>query len=212
MKKEITTRKYFEAVAEIDYLHFLTHSRNYLNYILMKQQTYEKKLLKLKEAASRKEKRLQKRLFLQKNKSLDSAQRKEARLKKRLLLQKNKSRKSDMKKDLQKLVNKYVRLRESSCYTCLDYLPYPKRTAGHFWTVGGHQRTRFELMNIHTQCVSCNKYKSGNLAPYASRLLEQYGAAAFQALHRRANDSTPFDKEFLEEEIKNYKILLSKNS
>lgn len=154
----------------------------------MNKALYEKKLLKLKESAAKKEKRLQKRLFLQKNKSS----------------------KSNLKKDLQKLVNKYVRLREESCYTCYKYLPYPKRTAGHFWTQGGHQRTRFELMNIHTQCVSCNSFKSGNLAPYASRLLEQYGAAAFQALHRRANDPTPFDKEFLEEQIKNYKILLSK--
>ena len=156
----------------------------------IKLETYQKKIQRLKDSADRKEKRLKKRIELQKSKAKQSS-------------------KSYLKKTLWKLVSKWVRTHEDHCYTCRKFLPWKKRTAGHFWTQGGHQRTRFELMNVHTQCVSCNSFNSGNLAPYAIRLVEDYGVAAFQSLHRRANDSTPWEKQELEEAIQEYKSKLS---
>lgn len=122
---------------------------------------------------------------------------------------KKKITKTQLKKNLWKLVSKFVRLSEGSCYTCNKFLSYESRTAGHYWTQGGHQRTRFEPMNVHVQCLSCNSFKSGNLATYASRLIEEYGTDQFRDLNLRAKDSTPFQREELETLIEEYKSKLS---
>lgn len=120
-----------------------------------------------------------------------------------------KATKTRLKKILWGMVSKYVRAKEESCYTCNKFLPYENRTAGHYWTQGGHQKTRFDLMNVHTQCVSCNSFKSGNLAPYAEKLMNEYGEKEFLLLNLRAKDSTPFERKELEIMIEEYKSKLS---
>ena len=154
----------------------------------MKKLTYENKLQKLKEATLRKEARLKKRLALTKVKRPGTRK---------------------LKKDLWKLVSKYVRTLEPNCYTCGKYLPkFSEREAGHYWTQGGHKPTVFDLMNVHTQCHNCNHWKSGNLAEYAARLIEDYGIDKFQDLKVRAKSNVKVEKADLENLIQEYKSLL----
>lgn len=55
--------------------------------------------------------------------------------------------------------------------------------AGHFH----HNVLDFDPDNINCQCVKCNKYLNGNLAAYASNLLNKIGARRFKALAKRAS-------------------------
>lgn len=115
-----------------------------------------------------------------------------------------------LKNLLWKLTSKYVRTIESNCYTCGKFLPYEDRQAGHYWSVGGHQSTRYDLMNIHTQCCACNLYKSGNLAEYAPHLIKDYGIDAFMALQVQAKTARKFTDIDYNVMIDNIKNLLSK--
>lgn len=147
----------------------------------MKKSLYEAKLLKIKEKALKREQKLKDRI-------------------KKIKRPKAPSRR-DLGKRLWKLTSLYVRNVEKCCYTCNKILTFKEREAGHFWTQGGHKRVKFDLMNVHTQCKGCNHFKSGNLAPYASRLIKEYGLKKYQNLELRSNDATPFTEIELEKMI-----------
>jgi len=51
------------------------------------------------------------------------------------------------------------------------------RNAGHFKSRGANSGLRYDLLNLHGQCVPCNLYQSGNVEGYRSGLLERYGSA-----------------------------------
>lgn len=54
--------------------------------------------------------------------------------------------------------------------------------AGHF----KHGVLDFDEMNIHCQCVKCNKWNSGELDIYAEHLIRDYGLDKFNDLCSRA--------------------------
>lgn len=74
--------------------------------------------------------------------------------------------------------SKWVRNRDKRCVTCGNT---ELLCGGHFW----HGVLDFDEMNINAQCDSCNRYKSGNLAPYASYLIMKYGVDEFKKLDIR---------------------------
>lgn len=74
--------------------------------------------------------------------------------------------------------SKFIRQRDKNCVTCSTG---KAENAGHFW----HGVLDFDEMNIHGQCVRCNKYMSGNLAVYSTYLIEKYGLKAFDDLKIR---------------------------
>jgi hypothetical protein len=51
------------------------------------------------------------------------------------------------------------------------------RNAGHFKSRGANSGLRYDLLNIHGQCVPCNLYQSGNVEGYRQGLVERYGSA-----------------------------------
>lgn len=74
--------------------------------------------------------------------------------------------------------SKFIRQRDKKCVTC----PTGKaENAGHFW----HAVLDFDEMNINGQCVRCNKWLSGNLAVYATYLIEKHGIEKFEGLKIR---------------------------
>lgn len=86
----------------------------------------------------------------------------------------------------------YIRKKENGiCYTCgahywnmdLGENDWSQMQAGHFW----HGVLDFDDVNIHCQCVKCNKYLSGNASAYATRLVHDYGAEEFLELEKRKN-------------------------
>jgi len=107
---------------------------------------------------------------------------------------------------LWKLVSLYVRTKETNCYTCLKYLELKQRSAGHFWTKKGHPYVRFDLMNVHTQCLTCNSFQSGNLANYVTRLIKDYGLPAYNELTLRAKSGQRFRRDELEAKINIFQL------
>lgn len=112
-------------------------------------------------------------------KSLAQVERREIKVRKEKL----KSR-ADHLREAQAAVNEYVRLRDAHlpCISC-DSLPNDndlmtgsRWDAGHYRSVGACPELRFEPLNIHRQCVKCNRNLSGNAVEYRIRLVLRIGA------------------------------------
>lgn len=112
-------------------------------------------------------------------KSLAQVERREIKVRKEKL----KSR-ADHLREAQAAVNEYVRLRDARlpCISCdstpndNDLMTGSRWDAGHYRSVGACPELRFEPLNIHRQCVKCNRNLSGNAVEYRIRLLLRIGA------------------------------------
>jgi len=113
---------------------------------------------------------------------------------------------SDYVKECQKWVNKFVRLRDKdkTCVSCNKPLT-GKYDAGHFFSAGGHGSVRFDVKNIHGQCVYCNQWEHGNLFNYHKELLKRIGSEEFNKLEMQSKSVHKHDKEELKEMIKEFK-------
>lgn len=112
-------------------------------------------------------------------KAIDQRERREIKVRKEML----KSRAEHLR-EAQAVVNEYVRLRDAHlpCISC-DSLPSDhdlitgsRWDAGHYRSVGACPELRFEPLNIHRQCVKCNRNLSGNAVEYRIRLVQRIGA------------------------------------
>ncbi|MBD9585806.1 recombination protein NinG [Pseudomonas sp. PDM03] len=112
-------------------------------------------------------------------KSLAQIERKEIQVRKEKL----KSR-ADHLREAQAAVNEFVRLRDAHlpCISCdstpsdHDLITGSRWDAGHYRSVGACPELRFEPLNIHRQCVKCNRSLSGNAVEYRIRLVLRIGA------------------------------------
>ncbi len=114
---------------------------------------------------------------------------------------------SDHKKELQVLVNRFVNLRDKGreCVSCSTPDIGLKRDASHFWSQGGNPSVRFDLDNIHSSCVHCNRDKHGNLLEYRPRLIKRIGRKRFDELGMRRVESSKYTIPEIEELIAHYK-------
>lgn len=112
-------------------------------------------------------------------KAIDQRERREIKVRKEKL----KSR-GDYMREAQVEFNTYIRLRDQHlpCISC-DSLPSDhdlitgsRWDAGHYRSVGACPELRFELLNVHRQCVKCNRNLSGNAVEYRIRLVQRIGA------------------------------------
>ena len=122
-------------------------------------------------------------------KSLAQVERKEIKVRKEKL----KSRAEHLR-EAQAAVNEFIRLRDAHlpCISC-DSIPSDhdlftgsRWDAGHYRSVGSCPELRFEPLNIHRQCVKCNRNLSGNAVEYRIRLVLRIGverAAWLEGLH-----------------------------
>ncbi|WP_411835645.1 recombination protein NinG [Pseudomonas chlororaphis subsp. aurantiaca] len=91
---------------------------------------------------------------------------------------------ADHLREAQAAVNEYVRLRDAHlpCISCdsmpndSDLMTGSRWDAGHYRSVGACPELRFEPLNIHRQCVKCNRNLSGNAVEYRIRLVHRIGA------------------------------------
>jgi hypothetical protein len=122
-------------------------------------------------------------------KSFAERERREIKVRKEKL----KSR-ADHLREAQAAVNEYVRLRDAHlpCISCdsmpndNDLMTGSRWDAGHYRSVGACPELRFEPLNIHRQCVKCNRNLSGNAVEYRIRLVQRVGAekvAWLEGLH-----------------------------
>ena len=107
----------------------------------------------------------------------------------------------DLTRQAQAEVNKFVRIRDygKPCISC-GALPEQKlggtMDAGHYRSRGAAGHLRFNLFNINSQCVKCNRYNSGNAVDYRIRLIIKIG---LRRVERLENDNKPrtFSREYL---------------
>jgi hypothetical protein len=109
-------------------------------------------------------------------KSLAQVERREIKVRKEKL----KSRAEHLR-EAQSAVNEFVRLRDAHlpCISCdsmpsdHDLITGSRWDAGHYRSVGACPELRFEPLNIHRQCVKCNRNLSGNAVEYRIRLVQR---------------------------------------
>ena len=79
--------------------------------------------------------------------------------------------------------NKFIRTRDTGkgCISC-GRSTGAKMNAGHYRPVGGFPELRFNELNCHIQCESCNNYKSGNLSDYRVMLVGKIGLSLVEWL------------------------------
>ncbi|SET28784.1 recombination protein NinG [Thorsellia anophelis] len=98
----------------------------------------------------------------------------------------------------QKAVNRYIRERDAdkNCISC-GAIESVQWDAGHYRTVASSPQLRFHEDNIHKQCVVCNQYKSGNIAPYRLALIEKIGLERLEFIENN-NESKRWTVEELQ--------------
>jgi len=95
-------------------------------------------------------------------------------------------RRSDHTREAQAAFNAWIRERDSRqpCISCgampsdSDLITGSRWDAGHYRSVGACPELRFEPLNVHRQCVKCNRSLSGNAVEYRIRLVRRIGQAA----------------------------------
>lgn len=116
----------------------------------------------------------------------------------------------ELKDSLQRLVNKYIRLRDKDepCISCGKWSN--KFDAGHYINQGSTGALRYNEDNIHKQCsLNCNKYLSGNKIKYRIALVKKIGSPRVELLESQIHDVKKWTREELEELKTYYKEQLS---
>lgn len=83
---------------------------------------------------------------------------------------------SDWVKEVQKIFNEYVRLRDKDlgCVSC-GVKSGVQFHAGHYRTTASCPELRFNELNVWKQCAQCNNFLSGNLISYRFELVQRIG-------------------------------------
>ena len=91
------------------------------------------------------------------------------------------------KENTKKVVHAYVRKRDKGkpCISCPS-LWNDTFEAGHCHKAELYETLKYDLDNIHGQCVQCNRRKEGNLENYFVNLPGRIGEERFKALMNRA--------------------------
>ena len=128
-----------------------------------------------------------------------------------------KKTKAKMKNDLltiqdyiklaQQVFNKYINLRDSGlpCISCGKQI-VGRVNASHYFNANNHWNVRFNEFNVHSSCITCNQYLSGNLIEYRKRLINKIGIEQLTLLELEANKTRKFTIEELKEIINKYKL------
>ncbi len=110
-----------------------------------------------------------------------AAKRKETALRKESL-----KTKPVLTREAQAEFNKFIRARDAGkpCISCgkPDTGVANQRDAGHYRSVGSCPELRFDEDNVMAQCISCNRYLSGNAVDYRLGLIARIGLERVERL------------------------------
>lgn len=115
---------------------------------------------------------------------------------------------NDCFKILQKIFNKYIRIRDKDkkCISC-ERILNGKFDAGHYFSYKTFPNLRIDEDNVHGQCVYCNKHLHGNLHYYRIGLIERIGLERFKALEVKSiQEKRKQTIEEIKEKIEYYKL------
>lgn len=119
---------------------------------------------------------------------------------------------ASLKKRADAVFSKYIRYRDSEngfseCFTCGIQKPIAQMQAGHFISRAVNV-LRYDEINVHAQCYSCNVMKHGDLYTYAKRLDESHGDGTAEELHSQRFETHKFTISELEKIVSDYKALV----
>jgi len=105
-----------------------------------------------------------------------------------------------VKKDVQKIFNQYIRLRDKGqpCISCGEIKPLQ---AGHYHAVSTHDGLRFDPENVHGECAGCNCFNQSHLIGYGARLVAKIGDERYKQLLKRASDYKRNGYKFTRDEL-----------
>ena len=100
---------------------------------------------------------------------------------------KNKITKSKAKKKAWAMFSKYIRLSHADryglviCYTCGTRMEWKYAQAGHA-IPGRNNAVLFMSEIVRPQCIACNIFRSGNLAIFTKKLIDELGLEKYDEL------------------------------
>ena len=94
------------------------------------------------------------------------------------------------------------------CFTCRRQYLWKELQAGHF----KHGKLDFHPLNIHPQCVRCNKWLHGNLDSYSLWLTKTYGPEISETIDVLVRDEKILTSQDLQAIYLKYKQLNSSSS
>lgn len=147
-----------------------------------------------------------KRKAEEKRKKLEKADRLEVnkRMRERKEALKNSDKRYWLNK-VQEKVNKFIRLRDRGlpCIACGEGWK-PNFQASHYVPRGRSSFLRYHEDNIHSGCVRCNLYESGNLRLFRIGLIKKIGIERVEWLEDNARHIKKWDIDELKEMVKEY--------
>jgi len=122
--------------------------------------------------------------------------------------QKREFRQSDktiLKEKVQKLANKYGRLREFSrgnvfCVTC--GAKNVKFDGGHFLPTSTYPSIRYYTLQINPQCVNCNQYNGGKPKEYREYMIKRFGLKKVEDLEAQHRVSRKYTVEYYQKYLR----------
>lgn len=109
-------------------------------------------------------------------------------------------------KECQPIFNKFIRLRDKglNCISC-GRAHSGQYHAGHYKSVGSSPELRFNELNCHKQCSSCNNHLSANIIKYRINLIKKIGIKEVEKLEgpHKAKKYTIDDLKELKQYYKN---------
>jgi hypothetical protein len=112
----------------------------------------------------------------------------------------------DYVKMAQQVFNAYINKRDSGkpCISCGKKIT-GRVNASHYYNANNHWNVRFDENNVHSSCITCNQYLSGNLIEYGVRLEKLIGPEEFAILREDAYKLRKFSIDELKGIIAEFK-------
>ena len=104
------------------------------------------------------------------------------------------------------MFNSYINKRDAGkpCISCGKQIT-GRVNASHYYNANNHWNVRFDERNVHSSCITCNQYLSGNLIEYRFRLIDKIGTILVDELDAEARKTRKYTIEELKEIIAIYK-------
>jgi len=102
--------------------------------------------------------------------------------KRRKTLREKTKKLSEYKEELQREINKIVRLIDKGHECISSGTQRYMVNAGHLYSVGSFPALRYHLLNIFAQSVHDNKFRGGNEMAYKDRVVQVFGLVVFEEI------------------------------
>lgn len=109
----------------------------------------------------------------------------------------------DLKNKMDRLFSAYVRMRDKDkpCISCGKMSD--DKEAGHFYP-RANLALRWDEMNVHGQCVQCNRYRGGNRSAFGRGISLRYGEHVVEMLDVKSQQRVKIKSYELMEKIDLY--------